>query len=375
MAISRFSEEEKKTSDNFMDAWRHSPETCEQWLGVQKTFSSYIDAYIIGSQKGATSQLNKNLYGLGIRAREMRKEWHFFNTLDETGELIKGRTVAKPLPPLNFAKLRLQHYKTGYPTSTVTEGSIPVIDDSEVENRTLTIDSTVEYLHSDRSAYLASMLTPHAKVIVTVRDPLDRALSQYNMLKRVRNKQLRGAGEPDSPSTAKEFHEKIEAEMKQLVECGFDPESGTYEGRTSTLVGCLFAARSSTLPDDMLYVTRGLYHLHLKAWRDHFPAHRIQVVSFNDVMAGKSSVYENLSSFLCMREFPRKMLEEFEENGTTLSFGQMAAKEGVNRGTFDSYDGNDRYLAEMMPETREMMLSFYEKADEHLETLLGRRLY
>lgn len=305
----------------------------------------------------------------------MRKEWHFFNKLDEHSNLVKYRTVADSLPILHIPSLRLKHYQTGFPDSNVSMHEIPTVDSAALENRSLIIDSTVEYLHSDRSAYLASALTPSAKIILTIRDPLDRALSQYNMVKRVNNKAARANGKPDEPATASEFHRKVRDEIKQLAACGYNAETGYYNGRTAELVQCMFAARGTTLPDDMLYVTRGLYHLHINAWRAYFPDHRLHIISFQEIMLGRPEVYRNLSKFLCMRPFPQALLDEFEGNATTLSFGQLAARQGLKSAGFDSFDGNDRYLAEMLPETRSMLLNFYAAADEHLEQLLGSKMY
>lgn len=357
--------------DKFVTAWRHSPETCPQWIAIQRRAGSYIDAYVVGSQKGATSQLSKHLYMLGVRHEAMVKEWHFFNTLDENGNIIESRTVARPLPPLNFSRLRWMHYKAGFPGTEVAEDGIPLVQDLPQNDRLITLDMTVEYLHSDRSAFLAQTLTPHAKIIITIRDPLERALSQYNMNMRNGNKKRRLQGLKDAPATADEFDKKVREEIEKIKRCGYDVQEATLDRKTSELVACLFHESNREHFDDALYVTRGLYHVHIQTWRDHFPDHRILVVSFQDVSLGKRQIYNDLTEFLCVRRYPEDILSQFEAEGSTQSFGQQAAEKGLEQAGFDTYTGNDRYLANMLPSTREALLKFYAPANKKLASLLG----
>lgn len=315
--------------------------------------------------------MSKHLFELGVRHKSMVKEWHYFSTLDENGDVIDGRTVARPLPPLEIEDLRLSHYLQGFPDANLTGGEIPLVDDSPVDKRRLTIDMTVEYLHSDRSAFLAHALTPHAKIIITIRDPVERALSQYNMNVRNGNRNHRKVGRKDTPATPQEFHRKIQMEIEKLSTCGYNTETGLLDRKTSELAACLFSNATVEHFDDTMYVTRGLYHLHIQTWRDHFPSHRIIVVSFQDMAMGKRSVYNDLTQFLCIRPYPESLLAEYEAQGSSLSFGQQAAKHGLEKAGFDSYLGNDRYLSEMYDETRQLMRSFYTAADKHLIDLLG----
>lgn len=359
------------SNEKFVDAWKDAPETCEQWIAIQRETGSYLDAYVVGSQKGATSELSKNLFNLGVRPRDMIKEWHFFNRLDYTGQLTGARTVAQPLPPIQLTHLRLMHYQTGFPGSFVTTEPLPLVDRSSIDNRKLILDMTVEYLHSDRTAFLAHVLTPHAKVIITIRNPLERALSQYNMNIRNGNKIRRKMGMKDRPASAEEFDKKVRMEIYKLNRCGYSSEAATLDRTTSQLVACMFNNSREERFDDSLYVFRGLYHLHIRTWRDHFPSHRILIISFQDFALGRRQMYEDVSKFLCVRPFPDDMLQRFEHGGSMLSFGQQAVQKGLDKGGFDSYVGNDRYLAEMMEETQDTLMEFYSAANKQLRSLVG----
>lgn len=357
-------------------AWSVSPESCTSWVSLQRDTGAYLDAYVIGSQKGATSQLSKHLHLLGVRQPGMSKEWHFFNTLNSDGQYVKSRTIGQPLPsPLNLTQLRTDHFLRGFPSlkPTTELGRYPKIDSSPKQNRSLVIDMTVEYLHSERSALLAHALTPHAKVIVTIRDPLARALSQYNMVVRNGNAKRRAANGETIPATAEAFDAKVRAEVRRLKECGYDAASGTYTHglATAALAQCMLSSPDKKF-DDMLYVTRGLYHLHIAAWLNHFPAHHTLIMSFRDIAAGNRFAYEQLTQFLCIRDFPENLLRKFEGEGSDLSFGQQAAKEGLTKAGFDTYEGNDRYLPEMNEATRSFLTAFYAAADEKLKLLVGQ---
>lgn len=361
--------------ETFIDAWKHSTETCKRWISIQQHSKSYIDAYVVGSQKGATSELSKNLFNLGVRQSEMVKEWHFFNRLNMHGDLVTTRTVGQPLPPLNdIHSLKLMHYTTGFPHSNITAYSeIPTVDGSSIKSRKLTLDMTVEYLHSDRSAILASTLTPNAKIIITIRNPLERALSQYNMNIRNGNKIRRKLGLIDRISTPEEFDYKIRYEIRKLKSCGYDPQTArlNYGMKTSQLIGCMFNNSRRNHFDDALYVTRGLYHLHIGTWRDHFPDHHILIISFQDVSLGSRNLYQSLTEFLCVKPYPKEWLQAFEKQGSKLSFGQIAVVKGLETGGFDSYHGNDRYLSNMLPETDYTLKQFFAPADKRLKAMLG----
>lgn len=357
-------------------AWSVSPESCTSWVSLQRDTGAYVDAYVIGSQKGATSQLSKHLHLLGVRRPDMRKEWHFFNTLNSEGRYVKSRTIGQPLPsPLNLTQLRTDHFLSGFPSlkPTTELGRYPKIDSSAKLNRSLVIDMTVEYLHSERSAFLAHALTPHSKIIVTIRDPLARALSQYNMVVRNGNAKRRAANEETIPATAESFDTKVRAEVQRLKECGYDSATGIYKHglATASLAQCMLSSPDKKF-DDMLYVTRGLYHLHIAAWLNHFPAHHTLIMSFKDIAGGSRFAYEQLTQFLCIRDFPETLLRKFEAEGSELSFGQQAAKEGLKKAGFDTYEGNDRYLPEMKESTRSFLTAFYSAADEKLKLLVGQ---
>lgn len=333
--------------------------------------SSYIDFYMIGAQKSATSELCMRLGHLKVWRKGMEKEWHFFEKLEEPG--MKFRTALHmPYTPAELQNLRSEHYKSGFPGSE--NGEVPVIDDANVNNRSVVYDATVEYMLSDRVAFLAHALTPHAKIVMTIREPLDRALSQYNMMTRLYNTARREKGESDVAASARQFHEIIVREISKLKTCGYDAETGNVDRATSELLKCMYADGKFDF-EDLLYVTRGLYHMHILAWRNYFPDHRMMFISFADIASGERKTMNEFTDFLCVRRFGEDLLERYKERGSSVSFGRQAAEKGLNRMGFESYEGKDKYLVEVLPETRAVVDEFYKGANRRLEALLGRKMF
>lgn len=339
--------------------------------------SSYLDVYVIGVQKGATSELCMRLGNLHVNHPEMIKEWHFFERLYEPGESEYPTTLHMPYTPAGLNKLRLKHYLAGFPkrAGEVTDASIPLVDNSPRADRKVVYDSTVEYMLSDRAAFLAHALTPHAKVILTMRDPMLRALSQYNMMIRIFNMARREKGKEEIQASPQRFDEIVRREIGMLQNCGYNKEKATLDRPTSQLLKCMYASIEKHSFDDLLYVTRGLYHLHVATWRNYFPDHRMFFIAFDDIAEGKPEVMRDLSEFLCMREFPQELLDKYKAKGSKLSFGQQAAEKGLSKMGFESYAGKDKYMLDVLPQTKQLLDQFYGPANRRLFRLMGREMW
>lgn len=355
------------------NAWKEKNESCSEWIDTQVQSNAYLDAYVVGSQKAGTTQISYMLDKLGVRRNNMIKEWHFFNHLTKEGSVRFGRFEFEPIPPLsNLTTLRALHYSLGFPAFT-NFSSHPPIDNAPLETRTVVIDSTVEYLHMERAAYLASVLSPHARIVIMIRDPPSRALSQYNMLVRITNQRMRKNGQPDSPSSAEEFNAKVQAEIDVLRECGYDDSAATLSGNTTMLIKCMRTHNPRI--DDVMYVLRGLYFLHIFAWRRYFADHRLLFVPFSDITHGYEHAYQRINRFLCVKPFSETLMKSVHTDGSDLSFGERAVRDGLSELGDDTYIGNDRYLSHMWPSTRKLLDEFYTPANKKLSELLGRPMF
>lgn len=358
--------------NSLYNAWEMRNESCVAWIANQVANRAYLDAYVVGSQKAGTTQLTHMLERLKVRRSNMIKEWHFYNHLTADGVIKFGRFETDPLPSLrNLTHLRVMHYRLGFPSLDVT--ALPRLDTGPIDQRTIVLDSTVEYLHMERAALLASMLTSHARIIIMIRDPPSRALSQYNMYTRDGNKKLRAQGLPDQLSLPDFFDQKVRDEIQVLRECGYDDKTATLQGNTTQLIRCMRKRRPRI--DDVMYVMRGLYFLHIEQWRKHFADSQLLFVPFSDIVRGYASTYQRIARFLCVRPFTDELMASVDTGGSDLSYGQQAARDGLLENGADTYRGNDRYLSNMWPSTRVLLDDFYASANEKLEGMLGRPMY
>lgn len=367
--------------EDLFHAWRMNPETCQQWISAQHSSRAYLDAYIIGAQKASTSEMSTRLYGLGVVQKFMRKEWQFFNQLQDPSYVPYRKTeLHRPYQAPNIASIRLPHYLSGFPHhqgNVTTDDEVPLIDNSPRNQRKIVYDSTVEYMLSDRVAFLASLLNPHAKIMLTVREPISRALSQYNMLIRTWNREVDKLGVEKIQASPKEFDLFVRREMKKLSECGYDKDTGDLTGSTSELLSCLFPDDPKDYHrQDRLYVTRGLYHLHIDTWRRFFPDHRMKFIRFGDVTSGEDELMQEIADFLCVRRYPDSLLKEYQAKASNVSYGVQAARLGLNKWRgFDSYEGANKYLTEIYPSTRKALEDFYEPANQRLFAMMGKVMY
>lgn len=353
------------------NAWKQN-ETCDEWISTLRENGSYIDAYVVGSQRAGTTQIAQMLEALGVRRKDMIKEWHFYNHLTADGMVMFGRFETDPLPPLdNLTHLQLMHYQLGFPTINVT--ALPIIDDSAVEERTVVVDSTVDYLHMERAAMLAHLLTPHSKIIITIRDPVERALSHYNMNRRNTNRKLRDHGLSEQPATEDDFDSKVKAEIEVLRKCGYNDAFAILRGNSTRLIRCMRMQRPQI--DDIMYVFRGVYFQHILPWLEFFPRNRILFVSFADLARGYPLAYQRITQFLCVRPFSDRILKSVNKRMLNLPFAEHAAGDGLLKIDQDDYKRKGRYLQTMRPSTRNLLEEFYGSANKKLEILIGRSMF
>lgn len=114
---------------------------------VRPSKRNYPDFIIIGAQKSGTTTLSYNLNyhpGIYVARTEKRPELHFFNHE-------------------KYWELGPEWYKGHFPKGSLIQG-----------------EKTPEYLFSDKCHKRMHQLVPNAKLIILLRNPVDRAYSQWN---------------------------------------------------------------------------------------------------------------------------------------------------------------------------------------------------
>lgn len=206
------------------------------------------DFLIIGAQRAGTSSLFRYLASHPCVIPSLRKEVGFFS-----------RWYAN----------RDRWYRAHFPTR-MQVGLLGFLR----RCRILTFEATPDYLYHPYAAPRAASLVPNARIIVLLRNPVDRALSHYQHMVRLGHEQL-----PFEEAIAQE-HGRIESETIRLLE---DP---AYYSRAYLRYS---------------YFSRGMYADQLEIWLKHFPAESFLILNSEDFFARTAMIYQDILEFLGLR--------------------------------------------------------------------------
>lgn len=183
--------------------------------------------------------------------------------------------------------------------------------------RTRPFESSPYYLFEPRVPARIRGLVPEARIVVTLRDPVDRAFSHYHNNRRLGREPL-------------SFEEAIDAEDRRLA--GEEERLLADPGYVS-----LVHKRYS-------YLRRGLYAEQLDRWMRHFLPSQILVVDASRLLADPAAVLAEVLTFLS--------LDPWEPSSYTA----------LNEG---------RHGATMAAETRARLERFFEPHERRLADLIG----
>lgn len=142
-------------------------------------------------------------------------------------------------------------------------------------------EATPYYLHHPHAAVRARRLVPHAKVIVLLRDPAERAYSHW--VERTRNQ-----------VETLPFAEAVEAESARLA------------GEEERMIGD--PRYHSFAHQHFSYLDQGRYARGLRRWMNAFPANQLLILRSEDLYADPAAVYGQVLEFLGL---PEHRLAEF----------------------------------------------------------------
>jgi hypothetical protein len=201
-------------------------------------------------------------------------------------------------------------------------------------------EKTADYLGNSDAPKRASELVPSAALIVSLRNPVDRAYSDYCMLFR------RGT----VSASIEDYLDPRRAQLRRFLE-------------------------------------NGLYHKHISRWLDHYPKERLLVVTLEDVTEAADQTLKIVSRFIGLRDalvcgqfgrvndstklfLPlqlRRLLSPFKRAAVPLR--GVAAFETVRATLAHPID----YPA-LDQELRHRLVDFYREDVDRLQQLLGRDL-
>ena len=234
------------------------------------------DFVIIGTQRGGTTSLYRYLTDHPDVGAALRKEIHFFE----------------------------RHYHQGmnwYLAHFPTRDEIPVVG-----------EASPNYLLHPDVPERARRDVPHAKFIALLRNPVDRAYSQYQMNVRRGIESLT-------------FEDAIDKERERLNRCN-DPASPTW--------------RQSS------YIKRGLYREQLERWMSVFPREQFLIVKSEDFYRSPERVVRQTLTYLGLRSWSPA---DFKAYHLTV-------------------------YPDMDPATRKHLAEYFAPYNKQLYTLVGRNL-
>ena len=260
---------------------------CLIWEPI-KIFSINFDhnlpeVVILGAQKSGTSAFH-TLLSQHPQIINKTEEIHFFD--------------------LNFQE-GVDWYKQQFPQEDL--------------QKNIRVDKTAYYLFHPLVPQRMHELLPNAKLIVLLRNPIDRAYSHYWM-------NVRYGGEPLS------FAEAVRAEPSRL--CG--------EEEKIVKTGLPFPQSPYR---HFSYLSRGIYVEQLIRWFNYYPPEQILIISFDDFAKDPDKIMQETLKFLGLSEYH----------------------------SFDFQVGERYAYPTMEPEIRKELSDYFRSYNKQLESLLNRK--
>jgi Sulfotransferase domain len=243
---------------------RRSLEAYRVWTSSLRLQPSFL---IIGAQKGGTTSLYRYLEEHPSVAGAFAKEVHFFDNHTRDYKYGKGMQWYRS----HFVYGAHRHYSR-------------LVHQQDL----ITGEGSPDYLFDVHAPQRIVKNLPNAKIIVLLRDPVDRAYSHY-----LHN--ARASWDPNRENLS--FEDAIAAEPERL--------DGEYEK--------LLQDESYFSYNYMhySYLKRGFYADQLKIWLQLFPQEQILILKSEDFFAQPSIAFQEVLSFLQLSSWEPKKFQLF----------------------------------------------------------------
>ena len=162
-------------------------------------------------------------------------------------------------------------YKSFFPT-TMAKSKL----EKKQRTKCLTGEATPRYLHYPHAPKRVFGLVPNVKLIVLLRNPIDRSYSHYQM-------------EVDSGHEELSFEDAIDQEKQKIVHDMKKMEND------ENFYSVNFYRKS--------YLTRGIYVDQLKRWFKYFPREKFLILKSEDLYSNPSNTYQQVLDFLGLSNY------------------------------------------------------------------------
>lgn len=220
---------------------------------------------IIGAQRCGTSSLYRYLGQHPDVVPSVRKEVEYFSTEFHRGE---------------------HWYRAHFPL--------------EAWRRVQSFEATPDYLFHPLAAARAAALVPAARLVIMLRDPVERAYSQHRHMVRIGFESL-GFEEAIAREPI-----RVAGEMDRIRE---DP---SYPARFLMRFG---------------YVARSRYAEQVEEWVRHYPREQMLFVETEDLAADPAGTYRHVVSFLGLRAWEPRTWPNFSSGASSPDDGRAMSEE------------------------------------------------
>ena len=256
---------------------------------------------IIGTQKGGTTSLYNYLIQHPFVASAFAKEVHFFD----------NHTCAH-----NFGK-GMAWYKSHFEYS-LYKSYKKIVHQQDL----ITGEGSPDYLFDPHASRRIAATIPTVKLIVLLRNPVDRAYSHY--LHNVRAAYDVGREMLSFEEAIAQESNRLNGEKQKLL-------------KDETYFSYNYMHYS--------YLSRGMYAEQLKIWLSLFPQEQIIVLRSEDFFTDPDSIFKQVVDFL---DIPTYKLEKYK-----------------------SYNSRTENKNRINPVTRERLIEYFKPYNQQLEQLLG----
>ena len=227
------------------------------WVGAR--WRTYPDFVIIGAQKSGTTSLYKYLIQHPSILAASKKEIHYFDIRYQNGDLW---------------------YRSHFPFSILTK------------NRTfITGEASPYYLFHPYALTRMHQVIPKTKIIILLRNPVDRAISHFFHEKKRQRETL----SPEKAFQGEE--ERIEPEYTKMLK---DPNYHSY------------------IYKNFSYKKRGVYIDQIQRCYQEFPKEQVLVLKCEDFFSNPAKILKSVSIFLEISpDFRPQYFEKFNSGNYT----------------------------------------------------------
>jgi sulfotransferase family protein len=271
----------------------------KMYRGITGPLRLLPDFLIIGTQRGGTTSLYNYLIARPGVGPAMVKELHYFDKKFNKGLLWYRAHFPSSIQKYSYQFTHKQAFVTG--------------------------EASAYYLFHPHVPKRVSTVLPHVKLIVMLRNPVDRAYSQYNFEVDLGRETL-----PFEEALDREG-ERISREREKMI---------ADEGYVS-----FDYSRYS-------YLARGIYVDQLQTWMSLFPKEQFLILKSEDFYADPVTALDHTSKFLNLAE-----LEPHEK-----------------KKKYKLHNYNTTPYPKMNPATRKRLIEYFEPHNARLYDLLGVEL-